>query len=57
MGVKNVVKRIGQRAGDKVAKLSALSPYQVETIQLRREEYLLKSQTQMMELPGYVLRG
>ncbi|WP_251209914.1 serine-rich family protein [Acetatifactor aquisgranensis] len=42
MGVKNVVKRIGQRAGDKVAKLSALSPYQVETIQLRREEYLLE---------------
>ena len=42
MGVKNVVKRIGQRAGDKVAKLSALSPYQVEEIQFLREAYLLE---------------
>lgn len=42
MGVKNVVKRIGQKAGDKVAKLSALSPNQVEAIQLLREKYLLE---------------
>ncbi|MCI9142699.1 MAG: DUF87 domain-containing protein [Lachnospiraceae bacterium] len=42
MGVKNVIKKIGQTAGDKVAKLSSLSPVQVEEVQLRREEYLLE---------------
>lgn len=42
MGVKNVVKRIGAKAGDKVAKLSALSPEQVQELQLRREAYLLE---------------
>ena len=42
MGVKNVVKRIGAKAGDKVAKLSALSPEQVAQVQLQRENYLLE---------------
>ncbi|MCM1059865.1 MAG: DUF87 domain-containing protein [Eubacterium sp.] len=42
MGIKNVVKKIGNKAGDKVAKLSALSAGQVEEIQLKREEYLLE---------------
>lgn len=42
MGVKNIVKRIGNKAGDKVAKLSALSSGQVEEVQLTREEYLLE---------------
>lgn len=42
MGVKNVVKKIGQGAGNKVAKLSALSPTQIEEIQLKREQYLLE---------------
>lgn len=42
MGVKNVVKRIGARAGNRVAKLSELSPFQVEEIQSKREEYLLE---------------
>lgn len=42
MGVKTIVKRIGAKAGDKVAKLSALSPEQVQEIQLKREEYLLE---------------
>lgn len=42
MGVKNVVKKIGGKAADRVAKLSALSPDQVEKIQLQREEYLLQ---------------
>ena len=41
MGVKTIVKRIGERAGDRVAKLSALSPGQVEEVQRQREEYLL----------------
>ena len=41
MGVKTIVKRIGERAGDRVAKLSALSPRQVEEVQRQREEYLL----------------
>ena len=42
MGVKNVVKKIGGKAADRVAKLSALSPEQVEKVQLQREEYLLQ---------------
>ena len=42
MGVKNIVKKVAQKAGDGVAKLSALSPTQIEEIQLQREEYLLK---------------
>lgn len=42
MGIKNVVKKIGGKAGDKVAKLSALSPAQVENVQLLREKYLLE---------------
>lgn len=42
MGVKNVVKKIGDKAGNTVAKLSSLSSDQVEAIQLQREEYLLE---------------
>lgn len=42
MGIKNIVKRIGDKAGDKVAKLSSLSPGQVAEVQLKREEYLLE---------------
>ncbi len=42
MGVKNIVKKIGGRAGDRVAKLSSLSPAQVENVQLLREKYLLE---------------
>ncbi len=42
MGVKNVVKRIGDKAGNKVAKLAELSTDQVERVQLQREEYLLE---------------
>lgn len=42
MGVKNVIKKIGDRAGSRVAKLSELSSYQVEEIQLQREGYLLE---------------
>lgn len=42
MGVKNVVKKIGGKAGDKVAKLATLSPGQIEEVQARREAYLLE---------------
>ena len=42
MGVKNVVKKMGDMAGNAVAKLSTLSSDQVEEVQLRREEYLLE---------------
>ena len=42
MGVKNIVKKIGDKAGNAVAKLSSLSSDQVEAIQLQREEYLLE---------------
>lgn len=42
MGVKNVVRKIGQTAGDAVAKLAALSPEQLDAIRLLREEYLLQ---------------
>lgn len=42
MGVKNLVKRIGDRAGNRVAKLSELSSGQVERVQEEREKYLLE---------------
>lgn len=42
MGVKNIVRRIGEKAGDKVAQLSKLSPAQIVDIQAKREEYLLE---------------
>lgn len=42
MGVKNIVKRVGAKAGDTVSKLSTLSPNQVEEIQLQREQFLLE---------------
>lgn len=41
MGIKNVIKKIGGKAGDKVAQLSYLSPAQVENVQALREKYLL----------------
>ena len=37
-----IVQKIGQKAGDKVAKLSALSPDQIDSIQLEREKFLLE---------------
>ena len=42
MGIKNVVTRAAGKAGNVVAKLSALSPGQIEEVQRRREEYLLR---------------
>ena len=42
MGIKNAVKKIGDKAGNKVAKLAALSSDQVEEIQFQREAYLLE---------------
>ena len=42
MGVKNIVRRMGEKAGDSVAKLSKLSPAQIVDIQKKREEYLLE---------------
>lgn len=42
MGIKNVVRKVGDKAGNRVAKLAVLSSNQVEEIQLQREEYLLE---------------
>ena len=42
MGVKNIVRRIGEKTGDKVFQLSKLSPAQIVDIQAKREEYLLE---------------
>ena len=42
MGVKSVVRKIGGKAGDKVAKLATLSPSQVLEVQEKRENYLLE---------------
>ncbi|HAQ51998.1 MAG TPA: ATP-binding protein [Lachnospiraceae bacterium] len=41
--VKNFVKKVGQKAGDKVAKLSELSPAQLEQIEELRNQYLLEN--------------
>lgn len=40
MGIRSIVKRVGEAAGDKIAKAAVLSPEQVEDVQKRREEYL-----------------
>lgn len=42
MGVKNIVRRIGEKSGDKVAQLSKMSPAQIVDVQAKREEYLLE---------------
>lgn len=42
MGVKNMVKKVGDKVANKVAKLATLSSDQVEEVQLQREEYLLE---------------
>lgn len=42
MGIKNVVAKAAGKAGNVVAKLATLSPNQVEEIQQKREEYLLR---------------
>lgn len=42
MGVKNAVAKIGNRVGNRVAKLAELSSEQVERVQLQREAYLLE---------------
>lgn len=42
MGVKSIVRRIGEKTGDKVAQLSKLSPAQIVDVQAKREEYLLE---------------
>ena len=42
MGIKNFVKRMGDKAGNRVAKLAELSSAQVENVQLQREQYLLE---------------
>ena len=42
MGIKNTIRKVGAQAGNKIAKLAALSSGQVEEIQLQREKYLLE---------------
>lgn len=42
MGIKNAIKKVSDKAGNKVANLSALSSEQVAKVQLQREEYLLE---------------
>lgn len=42
MGIKNAIKKVGDKAGNKIAKLATLSSGQVEEIQLQREKYLLE---------------
>ncbi|MCR5836802.1 MAG: hypothetical protein K6G88_09880 [Lachnospiraceae bacterium] len=42
MGVKNMVTKAANKAGDTVSKLATLSPSQVEDIQIQRENYLLE---------------
>ena len=41
MGVRNIIKNIGNKAGDRIASLAELSSNEVAKVQLKREEYLL----------------
>ena len=40
MGIKNIINKVGAKAADKVAKLSALSPEQLKQVGEQREKYL-----------------
>ncbi len=40
MGIKGIIKKVGGKAADSVAKLAVLSPEQLRDMQERREEYL-----------------
>ena len=40
MGIKSIIKKVGGKAADSVAKLAVLSPEQLRDMQERREEYL-----------------
>ena len=40
MGIKNIITKAGGKAADAVAKLSSLSPEQIENVQAKREAYL-----------------
>ncbi|AYO47999.1 ATP-binding protein [Streptococcus mutans] len=40
MGIKNVIRKVAGKGADTVAKLSALSPDQLEQVQAKREEFL-----------------
>ncbi|QIR00342.1 ATP-binding protein [Streptococcus mutans] len=40
MGIKNVIRKVAGKGADTVAKLSALSPEQLEQVQAKREEFL-----------------
>lgn len=40
MGIKNMVKKAGTKAGNTVARLSSLSPEQLQDVQKKREKYL-----------------
>lgn len=42
MGIKNVVKKIGDKAGSTVSKLASLSSEELERLELSRDEYLLE---------------
>ena len=40
MGIKNIIAKAGGKAADTVAKLSSLSPEQIEDVQAKRDAYL-----------------
>ena len=42
MGIKGMISRAAGKAGNVVARLSALSPDQIDEIRRQREEYLLR---------------
>lgn len=42
MGIKNIITKAGQKAGDAIAKVSSLSPKQLEEIQKKKEAYLFE---------------
>lgn len=42
MGITTLIKKGAQKGADKIAKLSSLSPEQLENVQKKREEYLLQ---------------
>ena len=41
MGIKKMISKAGEKAANKVAKLAALSPEQLEEVQNNRDKYFL----------------
>lgn len=59
MGIKNIIRKTGQKSANAVAKLSVLSPDEIEKVESKREEYFSKlpdpNDSQAIDLTNRIL--